>query len=187
MQPIKQQVEQPSGLTGLNHPRSALYMALVGMLLLGGCAQDQFSDLREFMATAGSTAQPPLEALPAVQPQEIFTYEPGNMADPFKPRSLKPAKGGGGLQPDLSRPKEALEQFPLDGLKMVGTLQKDGQIFALVRTPEGTLYRIKKGDHMGLNFGLVVSVTEASIEIIETVQDGVGDWTESKATLALQE
>jgi len=162
-------------------------LALAGLLVLSGCGQEQFTDLREFMATTGSTGQAPLEALPAVKPQEIFSYEPGEMADPFKPRSLKPAKGGGGLQPDLTRPKEALENFPLDGLKMVGTLKKDAQMFALVRTPEGVLYRVKKGNHMGLNFGLVIDITETSIEISETVQDGVGDWAESQATLALQE
>src|SRR3989339_2263222 len=147
-------------------------LTVAGLLLLGGCSQDQFADLREFMAQTGSTGQPPLESLPAVQPQEVFSYEPGDLPDPFKPRSLKPAKGGGGLQPDLTRPKEVLEQFPLDGLRMVGTIIKDGQIFALVRTPENTLYRVKKGDHMGHNFGLVIAITDASIELRETVQDG---------------
>ena len=162
-------------------------LLIAGMLLLAGCAQDEFSDLREFMAQTGATAQPPLESLPTVKPQETFSYEPGEQPDPFEPRSLKPAKDGGGMQPDLSRPREALEQFPLDGLRMVGTLSKANQKYALVRTPEGTLFRVKKGDHMGQNFGLVINITETSIELRETVQDGVGDWTESKAMLALQE
>jgi type IV pilus assembly protein PilP len=165
-----------------------LYSLLAACLLaLAGCSHDQFADLREFMAHAGTSGQKPLESLPAVKPQEVFSYEPGELPDPFKPRSLKPAKGGGALQPDLSRPKEPLEQYPLDGLRMVGTLFKAGQIYALVRTPDSTLYRIKKGDHIGQNFGLVIGITETSIELRETVQDGVGDWTESKAALALQE
>ncbi len=162
-------------------------LLFAGLFALTGCSQDQFADLREFMAQAGSAGQPPLESLPAVKPQEVFSYEPGELPDPFKPRSLKPAKGGGTMQPDLTRPKEALEQYPLDGLRMVGTLSKGGQVYALVRTPENTLYRVKKGDHMGQNFGLVIGISDASIELRETVQDGVGDWTESKATLALQE
>jgi type IV pilus assembly protein PilP len=164
-------------------------LLLSSLLVLAGCSQDKFSDLREFMAKAGTSGQKPLESLPAVKPQVVFSYEPGDMPDPFKARSLKPAKGGGALQPDLNRPKEALEQFPLEGLHMVGTLTKGGQIYALVRTPapENTLYRVKKGDHIGQNFGLVIGITEAGIELRETVQDGVGDWTETKATLALQE
>ncbi len=159
----------------------------LALVLLAGCAQDEFSDLREFMASTGVASQPPLESLPAVMPQEVFIYDPGEHPDPFKPRSLKPTKSGGEFQPDLSRPKGPLEQFPLDGLRMVGTISKGGQQYALVRSPENTLFRIKKGDYMGLNFGLVIDITEASIELRETVQDGVGDWTETKATLALQE
>lgn len=76
----------------------------------------------------------------------------------------------------------------MDDLLMIGTITKDGQISALVKVKSrGTLHRIKKGEHMGQNFGLVIGINESSMEIRETVQDGVGDWTETKATLALQE
>jgi len=169
--------------------RAVPLLFVFGLLQLAGCSQDKFSDLREFMANAGANAQPALEPLPEVKPQTTFSYDPGNIPDPFQPRSLKPAKGGGAFQPDLSRPKGPLEQFPLDGLRMVGTISKAGQQFALVRTPppDNTLFRVKKGDYMGLNFGLVIGITDISIELMETVQDGVGDWTESKAKLDLQE
>jgi type IV pilus assembly protein PilP len=169
--------------------RTSPGLAVTGLCVLAitGCSQDQFSDLREFMATAGSAGQPPLESLPPVKPQEVFTYEPGDLADPFKPRSLKPAKGGGAFEPDLTRPRGPLEQFPLDSLRMVGTMSKGGQLFALVKTAQNTLFRVKKGDYLGLNFGLVIGITDSSIELRETVQDGVGDWTETKAMLALQE
>jgi type IV pilus assembly protein PilP len=167
--------------------RSVSSLLLASLVLLAGCSQDQYSDLREFMANTGSTAQPALEPLPEVKPQTTFTYDPGDSPDPFQPRSLKQAKGGGAFQPDLNRPKGPLEQFPLDGLRMVGTISMNKQLFALVQTPLGTLYRVTKGNHMGLNFGLVIGISDVSIELRETVQDGVGDWTESKATLDLQE
>ena len=160
---------------------------LLPLILVAGCGQDEFSDLRAFMAQAGAGTQQPLEPLPPVKPQETFTYTAGDLPDPFQPRSLKPSKGGNAFQPDLTRPKEPLENYPLDGLRMVGTMKKAGQTFALIRTPDNTLYRVKKGDHMGQNFGLVTAIKEASVELRETVQDGVGDWTETKATLALQE
>lgn len=160
---------------------------LFPLLLLTGCAEDEFADLRAFMAQAGAGGQQALEALPPVKPQDMFNYEPGDLPDPFRPRSLKPSKGGDAFQPDLNRPKEVLEQYPLDGLRMVGTMKKDSHLYALLRTPENTLYRVKKGDHMGQNFGLVIAIQDSSIEIREIVQDGVGDWTETKATLALQE
>ncbi len=160
---------------------------LLTLPLLAGCAQDEYSDLREFMAKAGQVAHQPLEPLPPVQEQSEFTYDPGDLPDPFKPRGMKPSKSGGGVQPDLTRPKGPLEQDPLDALRMVGTLRKSGTLFGLVRRADGTLYRVSRGDHIGQNFGVILDVTEAGIDIKEIVQDGTGDWTESKASLALQE
>ncbi len=160
---------------------------LLPLFCLAGCAQDEFADLRAFMAQTGAGTQQALEPLPPVKPTEAFTYTPGDLPDPFMPRKLKAGKGASSFQPDLNRPKEPLEQYPLDGLRMVGTIKKDGQLFALVRTPENTLYRVKKGDHMGQNYGLVIAISDTGIELKEIVQDGAGDWTESKAALALQE
>ena len=161
---------------------------LIPLVLLAGCAQDEFADLRAFMAQAGSGGQQALDPLPPVKPAEVIDYLPGDTPDPFKPRNLKPSKGGGAFQPDLTRPKDMLEAYPLDDLSMVGTIVRDGQISALIKVKSrGTLHRIKKGEHMGQNFGLVIAITESNIELRETVQDGVGDWTETKATMALQE
>ncbi len=160
---------------------------LLPLALLAGCAQDEFADLRGFLAESGKGAEQKLEPLPAVKAQEEFTYDPGELPDPFRPRSMKAGKGGGAVQPDLNRPKGPLEQEPLDSLRMVGTIDKGGRLYALVRRPDGTLYRVTKGDYIGQNFGVILSVTEANIEIKEIVQDGAGDWTESKANLALQE
>ena len=160
---------------------------LLALALLAGCAQDEFTDLRAFLAQSGQGAQQKLEPLPPVKVQEEFSYDPGELPDPFRPRSMKSGKGGGGMQPDLTRPKGPLEQDPLDSLRMVGTLSKGGRIYALVRRPDNTLYRVAKGDRIGQNYGVILSISESSIEIQETVQDGAGDWTESKASMALQE
>lgn len=160
---------------------------IFSLVILAGCAQDEFADLKTFMAQVGPGGQQGLEALPPVKPQDVFNYDADGLPDPFRPRSLKPSKVGGGLQPDLNRPKEPLEQYPLDGLHMVGTILKAGQLYALVRTPENTLYRVKKGEHIGQNFGLITHISDTNIDIQEVVQDGAGDWTETKASLALQE
>src|SRR5690606_11352149 len=98
--------------------------------------------------------------LPAVKPFEPFTYEGFDLPDPFKPRKLTPPKeGAGGIAPDLNRRKEPLEAFPLEQLKMVGTITQAGETYAIVRADK-TLYRVKKGNYMGQNFGLITEVTE---------------------------
>jgi len=160
---------------------------LISMIFLAGCGQGATDDLQVFMAEAGKGRQPALEPMPPIKPVESYIFESANVLDPFQMRSMKSQGTGGGRVPDMNRPRGPLESYPLDALKMVGTLAKGGQTYALVKTPDNTLYRVKKGDYLGQNYGKVITMTGTGIELVETLQDGTGDWVESKASLALQE
>lgn len=160
---------------------------LTAVIFLAGCEQDELADLRAFMAQAGQEGQHALDPLPQLKQQEDVSFDPEEQLDPFKPRSLKSDKAGSGLQPDASRQKEFLEGFPLDALRMVGTISQKGRLYALIKTPDGAVSRVTKGNYMGQNYGLIVSISDAAVELRETIQDGVGEWTESRASLALQE
>jgi type IV pilus assembly protein PilP len=104
------------------------------------------------------------------------------------PRKLSAPKegAGGGVAPDLNRRKEPLEAFPLEQLTMVGTLTQNKETYALVRADK-TLYRVKKGNYMGQNFGLITDVTDSEIKLKEIVQDSAGDWAERQSVLPLLE
>ena len=69
---------------------------------------------------------------------------------------------------------------------MVGTLQQGKDVYALVRADK-TLYRVKKGNYMGQNFGLITDVTDSEIKLKEIVQDSGGDWAERQSVLPLLE
>jgi type IV pilus assembly protein PilP len=154
--------------------------------LLASCA-DEPSDLKKFITEADKTLPRRIDPLPQVKPFEPFGYEGFDLPDPFKPRKLAVKQNdGGGLQPDLNRRKEPLEAFPLEQLKMVGTLQQGPEIFALVRADK-TLYRVKKGNYMGQNFGLITDITDSEVKLKEIVQDGTGDWAERVSSLPLLE
>lgn len=155
--------------------------------LLAACAQDEFSDLRSFMAQAGQEGKHALDPLPQLALMEEFTFVPGERPDPFKPQLAKSNNAGSGVRPDTTRQKEYLEGFPLDSLRMVGTLEQGGQRYALIKTPDGALSRVKKGNFLGQNYGLIIAISDSVVEVNETIQDGAGDWVESKAMLALQE
>lgn len=99
---------------------------------------------------------------------------------------MKNAGHVGENQPSLDRPKEELEEFPLENLKMVGYLQR-GAGYAIVRSPKGSLHRVKIGNYMGLNFGQITSISDSEIKIKEMVQDGAGDWSERESILQLVE
>ena len=68
---------------------------------------------------------------------------------------------------------------------MVGTIRQGDNIYALIKAPDNTLYRVVRGNHMGQNFGKIVEITEQAIKMRELVQDSTGDWTEKTSTLQL--
>jgi type IV pilus assembly protein PilP len=43
------------------------------------------------------------------------------------------------------------------------------------------------GNHVGQNFGRVVRISETEMQVVESVQDAVGDWVARPARLELQE
>jgi type IV pilus assembly protein PilP len=157
------------------------------LVALAGCSSE-IDELKQFVRDSEKGLPRKVEPLPAVKPFEPFAYEGFDLPDPFKPRKLTAPRegGGGGLAPDLNRRKEPLEAFPLEQLKMVGTLSQGNDTYALVRADK-TLYRVKKGNYMGQNFGLITDVTESEIKLKEIVQDSAGDWAERQSVLPLLE
>ncbi len=158
----------------------------VAALVLASCSSE-IDELRQFVKESEKSLPRKIDPLPAVKPFEPFTYEGFDLPDPFKPRKISSRDGGaGGIAPDLNRRKEPLEAFPLEQLKMVGTLEQAKEMFAIVRADK-TLYRVKKGNYMGQNFGLITDVTDADIKLKEIVQDSAGDWAERQSVLPLLE
>lgn len=158
-------------------------------LLLAGCGGEEYQDLRDFVKNSGVDMRGKIEPPPEVKPYEHFAYaNDTNLPDPFKPRKPEKRAGGGGInQPDLDRPKEALEEFPLENLKMVGYLYRNKVGYAVIRATDGKLHRVQAGNYIGLNFGLIKEVTDTGIIIKEMVQDSAGDWSERVSSLQLLE
>ena len=165
--------------------RPSLALLMASVVALSACSGESHQDLRDWMAEQGQGVKGKLEPLPQMKPYEPFTYNAFDLPDPFKPRKIEPPKGNSKLAPDLARRKEPLEAYPLESLNMVGTLQKDNQTYALVRTPEKDLYQVRPGNHLGQNYGVILAVTDTEIKLKELVQDGSGDWTERSSALQL--
>lgn len=156
-------------------------------LALTGCGDEPHGDLREFVKDSDNLPHGRIPPLPEVKPYEPYTYNAFDLLDPFKPRKIEPPKGGGGAAPDLNRRREPLEAYPLESLRMVGTLEQKKQMFALVRAPDNTLYRVRAGNYLGQDFGRIVGISEAGIKLREIVQDSAGNWEEKDQLLQLQE
>jgi len=163
--------------------RLAIVLIVTG---LSGCGGGDMDDLRRFVTETGKDTQGKIDPLPEVKVYQPFSYAAFDLPDPFKPRKLS-SGGGGGMQPDLSRPKEPLEAFSLETLKMVGVLSQKGVIQAVIKTPDNAIYHVKKGNYIGQNFGLVTQIGDSEVSLREIVQDSAGDWSERTSTLNLQE
>lgn len=156
--------------------------ALAGALLFGGCSGG-LDDLREEIARAKQRPGGRIQPLPEVTPYVSHEYQMADRRSPFL-QSLA-GESPSGPRPDVQRPREYLEQFPLDTLRMVGTLRIGGATYGLVQTRDMMIHRVLPGNHLGQNDGRVMSIGEARIALVEIVPDGLGGYLERGAALAL--
>jgi type IV pilus assembly protein PilP len=156
---------------------------LLALALAAGCSSKD-EDLRRFIAQTKQEQPTGIEQLPQIQPYESFTYSAQHLRSPFVP-------GGSGegsrVRPNSSRNREHLEQFPLDTLQMVGTMNIGGRNYGLVKTRDNIVHRVLPGNYLGQNEGRITSIEPSRISIIEIVSDGLGGFMERPATLALAE
>ena len=168
---------------------NVLKLALIApfIVILGACNGNKGDDLDKFMATAANDMGKGVEPLPEVLPYSPLQFNAdGTLSDPFKAR--KASNKSGSLQPNTNRPKEALEAYPLESLKYVGSMSKNKLQYALVKTPDNTIQQVKTGNYIGPNFGLVTQINDSTIEIKEIIQDDLtGDWVERNSSINLQE
>ena len=166
-------------------------VAVASTVLLGACGGEEQSELRQELAAMTKDLRGKVDPLPQVKSFEPVPYRGESMVDPFVPNRIVVTQaaagggGGGGVQPDLNRPKEPLEAFPMESIQMVGTLSQNRDVFALVRAG-ASLFRVKKGNYMGQNFGVITGIDEGQISVKEVVQDSGGDWVERSTSLQMQ-
>jgi type IV pilus assembly protein PilP len=169
--------------------RCALVLAA---LLLAGCGDSDVREVRDWMDKVRKETKPAVK--PLAEPKEFIPYAYGatEAVEPFSPDKLLAelakvaATSDNPNRPDTNRPKEVLENYPLDTMQMVGVMKKGGVNFALLQIDKA-LYRVRPGQRVGQNFGTVTSVADHEINIREVVQDAGGEWVARMSKLELQE
>jgi len=162
------------------------------ILALSACAQSQTDDLEQFVKETKLKFAGQVEPLPPATPYENYEYGAGEKRDPFRSsvslvKSIAANRVSNGLQPDGSRRHEELELFGLEQLTMVGVLANDGQNWAMVKVPGGTVYKVREGNYMGKNHGKILKIGETKVDLKELVPDGLGGWIERPNILALKQ
>ncbi len=161
------------------------------VLALGGCAQNM-QDLHDYLAQVKARAPTPIDPIPQIKQAETFLYVADARRSPFTPSTASElvtvaATRGDGPRPDPNRRREELEGYPLDTLKMVGTLKKQSNYWGLVQTRDRMIHRVEAGNHLGENYGRILDIDEDRISLRELIQDGAGGYLERQASLALGE
>ena len=170
-------------------------LSLSALSVITGCTASGQDELREWMQAERTNIRPQVKPIPEPTKFETQAYQSEARLEPFSDEKLAsvlrssdaaPIVNSALVAPELSRRKQPLEAYPLDTMAMVGSLNRGGQLVALVRV-DGLLYQVKSGQYLGQNFGRIMKISETEITRREIVQDAVGEWIERPAALLLQE
>lgn len=174
-----------------------LLVCLGSAIALGtaGCTSSGQDELRSWMQAERNSIKPSVKPIPEPTKFEPQPYGVEQQMPPFSAEKLAsvlrgnpgtPVANAALIEPELARRRQPLEAFPLDTMTMVGSLNRDGELVALVKVDK-LLYQVRPGNYLGQNFGRVTRITETEVVLREIVQDGVGEWTERPAALQLVE
>jgi type IV pilus assembly protein PilP len=152
---------------------------------LGACSSDD--DLQQYIAQVKARKSTKIDPIPQIKQYEAFAYVAGDRREPFTPSVPDNSKNGDGLRPDMNRNREPLEEFPLDALKMVGVIDYNKTLYAMIKAPDGVIHRVTAGNYMGQNFGKITKISESEVSLDEIVPDGFGGFKEQPASLAAEQ
>jgi type IV pilus assembly protein PilP len=168
-------------------------LVVAALAALAACGSEEHRDLKQELHQLTKDFRGRVDPLPQVKPYEPVPYTAEGLVDPFRPERIDVAQrqvasnaSSTRLDRERDRPKEPLEAFPLESIQMMGTITQEKETFGLVKAGPN-LYRVRKGNYMGQNFGVVTGIDEGQIALKELVQDGVGEWVERDSALQLLE
>jgi type IV pilus assembly protein PilP len=165
-------------------------LIIVSAALLVACSDSgKYSDLDAFFVEARRNPSGQIPPIPAMKAYRAFSYSASGLRSPFsKPVDVKEIarlEAAASVKPDLTREKEYLEGFSFDSLRMVGTLQLDGVLWALVKDPDSGVHRVKINNYLGRNYGKVVEIGDNYLSVVEIVSTGGDGWVERPRSLEL--
>lgn len=167
------------------------FLAIIGPLFFSGCSNEPDRSVIEFITETKKEKSGEIKKLPSFTKVEPYRYTATNLRSPFEAQSIsqaeKPKPKRVGPEPDMKRPKELLESYPLDGLHMVGSLERNGKYWALIKDPHDLVHLVSVGNYMGENFGKVIKIEERGMVINEIVSDGLGGYRERVVNLKMRE
>ena len=164
------------------------------LIALISCEDHSFYNLNQYIEKIKAEQKAEVKHLPEIKQIEPFIFNAKGLRNPFIPfatiNDLRPTISHTGdriIAPNIKRPKEVLESFSLDTLKMVGTINIRSNVWALIKAEDNIIYKAHLGSYLGKNYGKITQISINKIDLTEMMSDQSGLWRERQASLDLTE
>ncbi|HSP32095.1 MAG TPA: pilus assembly protein PilP [Halomonas sp.] len=160
--------------------------------VLTGCADANLAQLERTLADIRQSpgGQPPVMSV-FLPDSHSLTYVYSDGRSPFLPPDVIDAgemdRDDGALAPDQQRTPESLERFPLQELRLVGTMRMGGRQVAMIASPDGNVTSVKEGNYMGTDYGRIAGIIAQEIRVTERVFTQREGWQERHVSLTINE
>jgi len=109
-----------------------------------------------------------------------YRYDPEGKPDPFKP-FIEIAE-----EDTRVMPLPPLRRFAVGEFRLIGIVRTADKKIAIVKTPEGKRYTLRRGTLLGANGGRVVKILSDSVVVVEKIKDFSGTVHTERIVLALK-
>lgn len=168
-------------------PPRASSFAILFVLLLTSCSErdtpDQLRAQLEAIRRGAPATTPPIQIAGDFSPYAYAVAGDENAMTPFGRPTLIPVDAAD-ERPRQRGAKQPLEDVPLNAIRMVGTLSRDGRTDALLQV-DRIVYPSRIGDYLGQDFGVIRRIADGRIELEELIRSN-GDWEKRMTTLELE-
>jgi len=178
---------------GIMHNMKIAVIFLLTLMFLSSCELleifNQDDDLSDFIASVKAKPKRKIEPDPVIPEYVPYPYIANKSRSPFQvQRSVAIRKNDPNCKkPDLKK-ETFMQQYDLNDFKYVGPFLKIGEKMANGKNKTEAVYglvnivgrdeilRIRKGDVIGKNHGVVTKIHSNAIELEEKISDGMGGW-----------
>lgn len=156
------------------------------VIVTASCTDTKIAELDNYIENIKSRPKSRIENLPDFESTTSYAYVASELRNPFLPSTFgksAPVQ----LCPESIRKQSQLESFPLDSLAMVGSVKQNKQRWALVRTPDNVIHRVRRDDYLGQHHGRILEVSDTAIILLEQVSDKLTGCAKRRAVLSVKE
>ena len=157
-----------------------IMMPIMVALLLSACSTVEHEDIKNWMREQAKDMRGKVAPLPQIKPFPAVAYESEALQAPFSPSKIVTAEPATDKSaPDRDSPRQPLENFALEDLRVTGAIVNGKFPIALIQPPPPNKPKhVTVGEFMGQNFGRITQITKDGITVLETVKDSNGAWTD---------